>query len=126
MSELVQISKVGAGYAHVKGTDYRCIDCWKFISKRQKCAELREQDTVRANGYCIQWSFGPEVAGLKPMGAYTPAEVGYGEDPRGTLCSRCQNFKQVWARNFRRAWFGCRIVRGVIARGACCNNQKPA
>lgn len=114
---LVQISKVGAGYVYRKGTDYRCADCWKFIAQIQRCAELGPRDVVRKNGYCTLWASGETKHFLPTHGSYSPEQVAYGEDPRGTKCGRCVHFDGLDA---------CEIVKGRIDKDACCNNQEPA
>lgn len=111
-----KVTKVGAGYVYVKGTDYRCGDCWKFIKSTQQCAELASSDTVKSNGTCILWSYGASKPGMKPTGAYTKAEVGYTENPNGTLCRRCEYFNGADA---------CQKVEGAINPHACCSNQEP-
>jgi hypothetical protein len=114
--DFVHISKVGAGYVYRKDTDYRCADCWKFIPQTERCVEFGPGKRVLATGYCINWSPGERVHFLPPMGSYQSAQLGYGEDPRGTKCGRCKHFDGLDA---------CEIVEGRIDRDACCNNQEP-
>ena len=115
--QYVRISKVGAGYVYRKGTEYRCKDCWKYRPGDERCMELGAGDVVRPNGYCILWSKGePTVGEMDEIGAYTPAEVGYGEKANGTLCRRCEHFDGASK---------CELVEGVILPGACCDNQEP-
>lgn len=115
--QYVQISKIGAGYVYRAGTDYRCKDCWKFIAKTGECSEIEPSKEIKPEGYCILWSEGkPAYAAGLHSGNYTPEEVGYGEDPNGTLCRRCKHFDGSSR---------CEIVKGEIKFGACCDNQEP-
>lgn len=114
--ELVKISKVGAGYVHVPRTEYRCRDCWKFLPKLHRCAEITTGERIESHGYCILWSKGGPDPGLNVRGHYTAAEVGYGTLVAGTLCRRCTHFNGKDA---------CEIVRGRIDPQGCCDNQEP-
>ena len=114
--QYVRISKVGAGYVYRKGTEYRCKDCWKYLPKFERCQELSDSAVVKPNGYCILWSEGKPDNDGWVSGAYTPAEVGYGEKTNGTLCRRCEHFDGASK---------CELVEGVILPGACCDNQEP-
>lgn len=122
----MKVSKLGAGYVKRDGTDYRCIDCWKFIPETERCAEAHEHETARPFGSCINWAQGPAVPGLKPRGAYTLEELGYTEDRNGTKCKRCR-FYDIEAKNY------CHVVDensegdtpGIIDPNACCDNQEP-
>lgn len=114
---LIKISKVGAGYIEQEGTDFRCRDCWKFIPASRQCAEMRVDDRVKPNGYCTMWAYGSPQSGLRPSGAYTPEEIGYGELKNGTKCERCTHYEGDGK---------CEIVDGVIEDEiGCCANQKP-
>lgn len=110
------IDKVGAGYVERVATDYRCRDCWKYIPATRRCAELGRNDVVSPNGYCILWAEGRQAQHLEPHGSYTKSEVGYGEDPNGTLCRRCEYFD---------GHSSCKIVEGTISPHGCCDNQEP-
>lgn len=105
-----------AGYVFYPESVYRCLQCWKFIPEQQRCAELGLTDVVRPNGYCTLWSFGTPKSGLTPNGCYTPEQVRYGEDPRGTLCQNCINFRKPNR---------CTEVQGEIQERGCCNFQQP-
>lgn len=119
-----KVTKVGAGYVHHAGSDYRCRECWKFIPATNQCAEFRSQDTAKPHGTCTYWAFGKPVAGLKPSGAFTPAELGYTEDPNGTKCIRCKYFdSKGYCQKVDESSPG--DDPGKITPGACCANQTP-
>jgi hypothetical protein len=119
--KFVKITKVGAGYVHRAGSDYRCSECIHFLSDIKRCFLLGSDDVIAPEGYCIEWAKGARPADDhdwddKPQGCYSKAEVGYGTKKNGTLCERCKHFDAGY----------CEIVEGRIEPGGCCNSQSPA
>ena len=122
----VKVTKIGAGYVFIKGAEYRCRDCWKLCQNKTRCAEMRTWDPVKPNGYCILWAHGTPRSDLIPTGAYTPEELGYGEEPNGTKCYKCQYFDQKWRKSCERVDEKSRgDTPGLIHPHACCGNQEP-
>ena len=121
-------SKTDAGYVHRIGTDYRCIDCWKFIAETEQCAEYRVTDSAKVNGTCTEWSFNNPlvmIAGVVvPNGALSPEVTGYTEDPKGTKCIRCAHFDPLgFCERVDEKSIG--DDPGEINPNACCRFQKP-
>src|SRR5215831_10767345 len=85
-------SKTDAGYVYRKDVEYHCDECWKFMRNPRWCAEYSKTDKVETYGYCTLWAEGEAPHGLRPQGSYTKQQTGYGEEPDGTLCKRCDFF----------------------------------
>lgn len=120
-----KIGRVEAGYLYIQGTDYRCSDCWCFIPGKAGsdglCQQFSKDDIVSPHGYCNMFAYGNPVANAIPRKAYTPDEVGYGEDSRGTKCVRCRHFMSTGSSGAG----VCEVVEGSVKTGACCNSQEP-
>ena len=120
-----KIAKVSVGYIHRRGSDYRCKGCVMFIPDIERCLIHGEDQIIRAIGYCVYWAKGKPFPGLKPMGSVSKLESGYGEDPNGTTCAKCEYFLEATS--------DCQKVDrnspgddpGRIDPGACCGNQDP-
>jgi hypothetical protein len=118
------VTKVGAGYIHIQGTDYRCSDCSLFIPGTRRCAAHGKNDLIRANGYCIEFLYGAPNNDLVPIGSVTKLQSGYGEDVDGTKCYRCRFFNgKIECSKVDRNSPGDNP--GKIHPDACCANQQP-
>lgn len=120
-----KISKVSVGYIHRRGSDYRCRECLLFIPDSERCFIHGPGIEIKSNGYCIYWVKGQPFPGLTPKGSVSKKESGYGEDPNGTTCQKCEYFLSDKA--------DCQVVDkdsdgddpGSIHPDACCANQDP-
>jgi hypothetical protein len=114
----VKVTKTGATYVFRLGTDYRCVDCWKWLPNVTGCMEMPGANgLVTENHYCTYWS---------PRGGFTPEELGLSDDPNGTQCHRCI-YKNPGDDKY------CHRVDestpgdtpGQIHPNACCAHQEP-
>lgn len=120
--EVKKQDKIPAGYLHVLNGNYKCSNCWKFISGKERCAEMTYGDVVKPFGSCNLFSEGTPDSTLIPHGAYTKLTAGYEEFPDGYSCKRCEYYAEVFQR--------CEKVNekspgpdpGKIHADACCNN----
>jgi len=110
-----KIAKPLAGYVYREGTDYRCSDCWQFITDKQRCLSHGPGDVIKPNGYCIYWTYGTPVRDGQPKSSVSKEESAYAEKPNGTKCRRCVNSQ----------FPTCKRVDGTIQSNACCNLQTP-
>lgn len=118
-----KVTKVGAGYVHKDGVDYRCRECWDFDSIAQRCASHGPTDVIKPNGTCTYWRHGIPTPGLAIAGSITKQESGYTEDPNGTLCRRCKFFFKGDCEKVNKNSPG--DDPGQIHPMACCANQTP-
>lgn len=123
LSAANKVTKVGAGYVHKEGTEYRCKDCWDFDPVAERCASHGVSDAIKDNGTCTYWRQGRPTAGLRITGALTKQESGYTEDPNGTLCRRCRFFFKGDCEKVDKNSPG--DDKGQIHPMACCGNQLP-
>lgn len=120
-----KIAKVSVGYIHRTGVDYRCKECLLFIPDSERCFIHGVGAVIKPNGYCAYWVKGQPFPGLTPKGSVSKLESGYGEDPNGTTCQKCEYFSSE--KN------DCQVVDkdssgddpGEISPMACCGNQSP-
>lgn len=118
-----KVTKAAAGYVYRAGTDYRCVECWKFVEPSRRCLSHGVQDVIAAKGYCTYWEQGKPVSAGQPRGSLSKIESGYGELANGTKCRRCINFDGPYCKRVDEKSPG--DTPGRIDPDGCCSLQEP-
>lgn len=89
-----RISKGAVLYLHLEGTDYKCEDCFLYLSDTSRCILHGKDDLIQSYGSCGLFIAGTPMTSAQahPVGLYTKDRSGYAESKPGFGCQRCEYF----------------------------------